>query len=268
MPRATSVRWTREQLLIVLNLYHKLRFGQFDARQPVIIDLANRIGRTPGAVAMKLSNLASLDPALKLRGIKGLDGASNLDEAMWEEFHANPSDLVPLSQERFDALFTESAHETTEVIPGIGIRRRMFAPTGDTEVIKLTKQRRGQDYFREIVLNNYATRCGLTGLPVRDLLVASHILPWSTHETERLNVRNGICLNRLHDAAFDQGLIAFDDECRMLVSTKLSDHLPHRSIQENFAAYERTALNLPEDGIPPDPKHLKWHRSEIYSGNP
>jgi hypothetical protein len=44
---AARNRWTRDQLLIVLNLYHKLRFGQLDSRQPVIIDLANRMGRTP-----------------------------------------------------------------------------------------------------------------------------------------------------------------------------------------------------------------------------
>ena len=53
---ASGKRWTRDQLLIVLNLYHKLRFGQFDEKQPVIVDLAKRIGRTPGAVAMELSN--------------------------------------------------------------------------------------------------------------------------------------------------------------------------------------------------------------------
>jgi hypothetical protein len=58
---AAGNRWTRDQLLIVLNLYHKLRFGQLDSRQPVIIDLANRMGRTSGSVAMKLNNLASLD---------------------------------------------------------------------------------------------------------------------------------------------------------------------------------------------------------------
>jgi putative restriction endonuclease len=57
------MRWTRDELLIVLNLYHKLRFGQFDQRQPVIIGLANRIGRTPSPVAMNLSNLARLDPS-------------------------------------------------------------------------------------------------------------------------------------------------------------------------------------------------------------
>ncbi len=265
---ANGNRWNREELLIVLNLYHKLRFGQFDQRQPVIIDLAKRIARTPSAVAMKLSNLASLDPVLKLRGIDGLKGASALDRTMWEEFHENPAELVPLSQERFDSLFVETETETTEVIPGTGIRTVPRPPSGETEITRSSKQRRGQYYFRDIVLNNYDNRCAITGLPIRRLLIASHILPWRSHEAERLNVRNGICLNRLHDAAFDQGLIAFDDECRMLVSTKLSDHLPHRSIQENFAAYERTTLNLPEDGIPPDPGHLKWHRTKIYYGNP
>jgi hypothetical protein len=44
MPPPHRVRWTRDQLLIVLNLYHKLRFGQFDQRQAVIIDLAILVG--------------------------------------------------------------------------------------------------------------------------------------------------------------------------------------------------------------------------------
>ena len=228
---ASGKRWTRDQLLVVLNLYHKLRFGQLDARQPVIIDLAKRMGRTPGSVAMKLNNLASLDPVLRLRGIRGLEGASNLDRTMWDEFHENPAELVPLSQERFDALFVESETETTEVIPGTGIRKITRPPSGDTEVTRPTKQRRGQDYFREIVLNNYGNRCALTGLPVRELLIASHILPWRSHETERLNVRNGIALNRLHDAAFDQGFIAFDDELRLLLSKRLRTFLPHESYE-------------------------------------
>ena len=64
-------RWTRKELLIVLNLYEKLRFGQFHSRQPVIIEVAEKMQRTPGSLAMKLSNLASLDPKLKARGIVG-----------------------------------------------------------------------------------------------------------------------------------------------------------------------------------------------------
>jgi hypothetical protein len=79
------MRWSRDELLIVLNLYHKLPFGQVSARQPVVIDLAKRLGRTPASVSMKLGNLASFDPVLKLRGIRGLTGASILDKEMWEE---------------------------------------------------------------------------------------------------------------------------------------------------------------------------------------
>ena len=76
-------RWSREELLVVLNLYGKLRFGQFHSRQPVIIEVAEKMQRTPGSLAMKLSNLASLDPKLQARGIAGLKGASNLDKAVW-----------------------------------------------------------------------------------------------------------------------------------------------------------------------------------------
>jgi hypothetical protein len=57
MPPPNRVRWSRDELLIILTLYHKLRFGRLNQRQPIIIDLANRIGRTPSAVTMKLSNL-------------------------------------------------------------------------------------------------------------------------------------------------------------------------------------------------------------------
>jgi hypothetical protein len=257
---AAGKRWTRDELLIVLNLYHKLRFGQFDQRQPVIIDLSRRLGRTPSSVAMKLSNLASLDPALKLRGIEGLKGASNLDRDVWEEFHANPSVLVPQSQEQFDALFVDARSETTEVIPGTGILRVSKPPTGETETTGIVRQRRGQRYFRDAVLNNYDNRCAITGLPVRELLIASHILSWSEYEAERLNVRNGIALNRLHDAAFDQGFISFDDNLRLLMSKRLRHALSNEAVKTSFSDYDGQPLRLPADAIPPDPAFLAKHR--------
>lgn len=261
---AARTRWTRDELLIVLNLYHKLRFGQFDQRQPVIVDVAGRLGRTPSSVAMKLSNLASLDPALKLRGIEGLKGASQLDRDTWDEFQARPDELVPLSQERFDALFVNPKCDTTEVIPGTGIHRVSKPPVGGTEAIRVTKQRRGQAYFRDTVLNNYDNRCAVTGLPVRELLIASHILPWSGHEAERLNVRNGIALNRLHDAAFDQGLIGFDDHLCLILSKRLRDFLPLNAVKTSFEIHAGQPLQLPNDAIPPDPEFLAIHRARWH----
>src|SRR4051812_7051980 len=92
-------RWTRAELLGALNLYHKLTFGQLTARQPAIIAVAEKLEREPNSLAMKLSNLASLDPVQKLRGIKGLPGASKLDQEVWNEFHADLNETVPASEE-------------------------------------------------------------------------------------------------------------------------------------------------------------------------
>ena len=64
--------WTRTELILAMNLYCKLPFGKFDKVNSQVIELSNILERTPSAVAMKLSNLASLDPFHAERGVKGL----------------------------------------------------------------------------------------------------------------------------------------------------------------------------------------------------
>ena len=128
------------------------------------------------------------------------------------------------------------------------------------------KQRRGQECFRVTVLNNFGGRCGVSGLAVRELLVASHILPWGTHPEHRLNVRNGLCLSRLHDAAFDRGLITFDAGLRMILSPRLHESLGQRCVAENFGVHAGEVLHLPDDAIPPDEEFLAYHRDGIFEG--
>ncbi|MFH1499781.1 MAG: HNH endonuclease signature motif containing protein [Verrucomicrobiota bacterium] len=234
---STRKPWTRDELLVALNIYHKLTFGQFHHRNPVVIAVATKLpDRNPNSLAMKLSNLASLDPALKLRGIKGLSGASALDRAVWKEFHENLNEAVPASEQAVRQLFEAPENSELEVIPKEGVKVRKPPASAGTESTVQTKQRRGQEYFRDAVLNNFGGRCGVTGLSVRELLIASHILPWSTHPTERLNVRNGLALSRLHDAAFDRGLITFDDSLRLVLSAQLKNALPERAVSESFGA--------------------------------
>lgn len=257
-------KWTRDELLVVLNLYHKLTFGQLHARQPVIVALAEKLGRGANSVAMKLCNFASLDPALKLRGIKGLVGASALDRALWDEFHADLNEAVPASEGALRTLFGADEGSDLEVLPNEGVRVRKRPSHGPTETTANVKLRRGQEYFRDAVLNNFGGRCGVTELAVRELLIASHILPWGTHVAERLNVRNGICLSRLHDAAFDRGLIAFDDKLRLLLSPRLKAELPQRSVAENFGAYAGETLHFPDDAAPPELAFLSQHRASIF----
>ena len=256
--------WTRDELHIALNLYHKLTFGQLHARQPVIIALAEKLGRGVNSLALKLVNFASLDPALKLRGIKGMSGASKLDRAVWNEFHADLNETVPASEEAIRNLFGVDEHSEMEILPREGVRIRKRPPSGPTETMANVKQRRGQEYFRDAVINNCGGRCALTGLPVRELLIASHILPWGTHPEHRLNVRNGLSLSRLHDAAFDRGLITFDAKLRLILSPRLKAELPQRSVAENFGAYAGEGLHFPDDAALPEAEFFAAHRTNVF----
>lgn len=249
---------------MALNLYHKLTFGQLHARNPAVMALAEKLDRKHGSVAMKLCNFASLDPALKLRGIKGLEGASALDRTVWTEFHQNLNETVPASEDSLRQLFGADEHSDLEVLPKEGVRVRKHPPLGPTEALANVKLRRGQEYFRDVVLNNFGGRCGVTGLAFRELLIASHILPWGSHPTDRLNVQNGLSLSRLHDAAFDRGLITFDDNLRLRLSPRLKPELSQRAMTENFGAYEGEALSLPPDAALPELSFLSEHRAKVF----
>lgn len=72
-----------------------------------------------------------------------------------------------------------------------------------------------------------------TGIDLSELLVASHIIPWSENEQERLNPENGICLSSLYDKAFDKGLISFTNDKRVLFSFRLKENVG----KEYYAKY-------------------------------
>lgn len=76
--------WGESELLVAFALYCRIPFGLFHRRNPEIIRYAELIGRTPSALAMKLCNIASLDPVFIESGRKGLEGASQADQQMWD----------------------------------------------------------------------------------------------------------------------------------------------------------------------------------------
>jgi hypothetical protein len=224
MAKAPAVKWTREHTLIALNLYCKLPFGQFHHSNPIIVEVAAKMGRNANSLAMKLCNLASLDPVQRARGIKGLEGASQQDRDMWKEFRDNPSVLGPKSEQELHDLFT---HDETKELDFLARDKvRLIAPSGPTEIQTTVKARRGQQFFRQAVLNAYDVRCCISGINVPDLLIASHIKPWGKFPNDRLNPRNGLCLSKLHDAAFDGGLITLDKKLSVILSKRLKSFFP------------------------------------------
>jgi len=136
------------------------------------------------------------------------------------------------------------------------------------DVASESKRRKGQDYFRRMILANYGGRCALTGIDVPQLLLASHIIPWSdkTHKHDRLNPCNGICLSALYDKAFDQGLITISpDDYSVVLSSVLRENETKEYFDKHFGIIIGKKLMMPADYLP-NRDFLAYHRDKVFLG--
>ncbi len=241
-------------------MYEKLPFGRLHSGNPLIRLTAEKLGRSAGSLAMKLVNIASLDPAITGTGRKGLPGASRLDQEVWDEYTRNRASLVPEAEALFEAQV--AAENPEQARADLDLVRRKDGPTDRVAEVRV---RLGQRYFRQAVLANFNGRCGVTGLPLPSLLRASHIIPWNVSAERRLDPTNGLALNALHDAAFDQGLISFDENLRLLVGKGLREHYAKEVVTDSFKRHEGVVLNLDlTDSRRPCADALAYHRAEIF----
>ncbi|WP_428410248.1 HNH endonuclease [Hyphococcus sp.] len=235
--------WNREELVQALYLYCVTPFGRLHARNPEIIALAEQLGRTPNAMALKLVNFASLDPTIAR---KGMGNVSSLDKQVWAEFFNERLGTLAFPEERLSG-FSEQHEQDfiAEFAPGLEIETR-------------TKRRVNQGFFRRLVLASYDSKCALSGITTPELLVAGHIVPWSHNVGLRTDPRNGICLNPLFDRAFDQGLIAIDDDYTVLFSSKL-----HEETTAKMKSIASEKLVLPSR-FQPQREHFEYHRDMLF----
>ena len=254
-----STRWTKEQLKLAFHLYCQLPFGKLHSRNPEIIQLAKLIGRTPGAVAMKLVNFASLDPAITSTGRKGLEGASNLDREIWDEFHADWEALAVESE-----LLRRKLDADTQPLDDAEEQLMPEDFTGETRKV-VTEKRIKQSFFRRAVLSSYRGRCCMSGLSEPRLLIASHIVPWSRDKANRLNPSNGLCLSAIHDRAFDKGLITLTDDFKVLVSEELK-RKKEPFVIEVLLPLDGKGIELPERFMP-SVEFLSRHRADLFVDN-
>ena len=80
----------------------------------------------------------------------------------------------------------------------------------------------------------------------------------------RADPTNGLCLNVLHDKAFDRHLITFDENYRLVVSSILKKGDISEFQSSNFAKLEGTAIALPHR-FAPDSKALEEHRNAFVA---
>ncbi len=255
---ATRNLWTREELILAFNFYLKLPFGKMTSTNKEVIQFANLIGRTPSSIAIRLTNYAACDPYHKARGVKGMIGGIKQCQPIWDEFFENKETLI-FESER---ILAEKENLTIE--------SKFYSVLDDIRDLKgevklrEVKTRVNQNFFRELVLANYKSKCAITGIDIPELLFASHIIPWSKNEQERLNPENGICLSALYDKAFDKGLIGINESHVIVISNDLKRNENKEYYKMHFSPIENTKIQSPERFLP-NKTFLEYHMDEVFA---
>lgn len=260
MQERNGIKWSREETILAFELYCRTPFSKITQMNKDIIDLANLLGRTPGSVGLKMHNLAHFDPKLQERNVTAMAHGSKLDSVIFEEFSKDWTELSYQTQ----VIKAKICNTNVEEIVDIGDVKEI--PPGEYRE-QVMKTRIGQYFFRMAVLNSYNNRCCITGLLKQELLVASHIKPWkdSNEQTERTNPCNGLCLNSLHDKAFDRGLITLDKSYHIIISRNIINAAMDNNTRDWFMEYENKQIILP-DRFMPGKDFIQYHNDIIFQG--
>jgi hypothetical protein len=101
-----------------------------------------------------------------------------------------------------------------------------------TERSGLVTSRVGQGAYRKRIIHRWEYKCAVTSFNKLDILIASHIVPWSkATDHERLDVNNGLLLSPTYDALFDKHLVTFDNNGKIILSDKIE-----------FSAYQKIGI--------------------------
>lgn len=247
--------WTREELIVAFNLYCTLTFTKINANHKAIKELAEIIGRSNNAVAIKLANFARLDPALQARNVAGMSHGGHGEELVWAEFNSDWEKLA------YESELIKAKYKGIQLESEIDISDLIEIPIGK-ERETIIRARVNQGFFRKTILASYKQSCCITGIDIPELLVASHIIPWCKNEKERMNPQNGLCLNALHDKAFDKGLITITPDYKI----KISDLLKSQISKNNagfFLPFDNKTITLPGRFLP-QREFLEYHAINIF----
>lgn len=237
----------------------------------LILKMVNLNGRLPNGAKFDLPFfLAMADAPMHYRSLyeiviqsarmQGIGGRELPDflENIADEAVVNPTidlDTDPTIQRQVEALDSS-----------IGGTPRALPP-GDTTRLVTHRTRIGQDAFSITVRQRFGHTCGFCGFSPRSilkegLLWGSHIKPWSeSNDDERLDPLNGIAACRMHDAAFDRGLITVENDLRILKAQLLRSSIDlDPGVGQYFGSAMQDRLVLPPSSEPPLTEYLEWHR--------
>ena len=230
-------KWTIDEVTLALYAYCHVPFNKANNTNPWIVKIANLISRTPAAVKMKIGNLGAFDPDLKQRGVVGLTGTSRIDEEVWNKYYGNWEQLVADSQVIIGRLSNADISAVIDFPPG-------------SEEYYQAKRRINQSFFRDAVLSSYNNRCCVTGLNNSELLEACHITSWADNESLRTDPSNGICLNPLLHAAFDNLFMSITPDYKVVFSDLFLESCTDEKFRAYFSYRNNSQIYLPDRFFP------------------
>ena len=247
--------WTRNEMILTLALYFQLPFGRLNHTTPEVRELAKLMNRTENAVALRLVDFAACDPYIINSGRTGMPGGLSVCMPYWNEFVGDKEKLFLEAQRIKANLLNQSIEETLHITS-----KELEGKEKET----IIKQRVNHSAFRSMILYNYEELCAITEISIPDLLVASHIVPWTVNEKERLNPENGICLSALYYEAFDQGFISIDKNNKIILADKLRQYETEEFYAAHFASIKNQPIRLPKEHLP-NPLFIEWHRDCVFN---
>ncbi len=139
-------------------------------------------------------------------------------------------------------------------------RRRIgYKRPNETERKGLVASRVGQGYYRQQILEKWKGICPVTKSDIKQVLISSHIVPWSeSNDYERLDVENGILLSPNIDSLFDKHLISFEDNGSIIISPKINN------LNRESLGIDLSIKITISEGMR---KYLKRHRKRFNENN-
>jgi len=239
-----SNSWTKEELISAYNLYCKIPLSEIDKNNKEILKFAELLDKTPKEITKRFKNFSKLDASIQI-----LENIENEDINTWILFNSDWQKSVYASERKLIDLENR-------------LNKISNFPKGK-ERERIVSTRVNQTFFRMAVLTSYQNKCCITNLPFVELLNASHIIPWAYDESIRLNPHNGLCLNALHDRAFDRGFITILPDYTITISNYIYEIIDNKSISDYFMKYQNQKIFLPNRFLP-EKTFLEYHNQNIF----
>jgi putative restriction endonuclease len=239
-----SNSWTKEELVSAYNLYCKVPVSEINKNNKEILKFAELLDKTPKEIAKRFKNFSKLDASIQI-----LENIENKDINTWNLFNSDWQKSVYESERKLIDLENK-------------LNKISNFPKGK-ERERIVSTRVNQTFFRMAVLTSYQNKCCITNLPFAELLNASHIIPWIYDESNRLNPRSGLCLNVLHDRAFDRGFITILPDYTIKFSNYMCEIIDNKSVNDYFTKYQNQKIFLPNRFLP-EKTFLEYHNQNIF----